>query len=201
MACLTLLFIVILATVSKVTLLHCSDQQLPASGDDDLQQVTTLQYCLVDDCTIMKIDTGEKLDIVYTTDSLIVTTPTDGHTSEVITRLKNELHCASLNAMPELQYTLLMVMYVLTFVVSSYILATHAIFKEFHNLFGKLLMLYNIFAVCICTAYIFTSNILPTSNRPTGLLLHRHTWLIGIDSQSLSARYMYSPSHCHHYAP
>jgi len=35
MAYLTLLFIVILATVSKVTSLHCSDQQLPASDDDD----------------------------------------------------------------------------------------------------------------------------------------------------------------------
>ena len=93
MACLTLLFIVILTTVSKVTSLHCSDQQLPPSGDDDLQQVTTLQYCLVDHCTIMKINTGEKLDIVYTTDSLTVTTPTDGHTSEVITRLENELLC------------------------------------------------------------------------------------------------------------
>ena len=64
-----LLFIL---TVSKVASLLCSDQQLPASGDDDLQQVSTLQYCLVDDCTIMIIDTGEKLDIVYTTDSLIV---------------------------------------------------------------------------------------------------------------------------------
>ena len=51
MAWLTLLFIVILTTVSKVTSLHCSDQQLPASGDDDSQQVTTLQYCLFDNCT------------------------------------------------------------------------------------------------------------------------------------------------------
>ena len=53
-----------------MTSLHCSDQQLPASGDDDLQQVTTLQYCLVDNCT-KGIDTGEELDIVYTTNSLI----------------------------------------------------------------------------------------------------------------------------------
>ena len=34
-----LLFIFTLTTVSKVTSLYCSDQQLPASGDDDLQQV------------------------------------------------------------------------------------------------------------------------------------------------------------------
>jgi len=62
----------------------------PASGDDHLKQVSTLQYCLIDDCTIMKIDTGDKLDIVYTTDTSI---PTVGHTSEVLTRLENELSC------------------------------------------------------------------------------------------------------------
>ena len=47
--------------------------------------------------SIMKINTGEKLDIVYTTDSLIVTTPMDGHTSEIITRLEiKSLQMASL---------------------------------------------------------------------------------------------------------
>jgi len=89
MACLTVLCVVILAA-NQVTSFRCSNQQLPASGDDDLQQVTTLQYCLLDDCTIKRIDTGEKLDIAYTTDSLIVTTPTDGRTSEVIAREKND---------------------------------------------------------------------------------------------------------------
>jgi len=39
MVWLTLLFIFTLTTVSEVTSLYCSDQQLPASGDDDLQQV------------------------------------------------------------------------------------------------------------------------------------------------------------------
>ena len=67
----TLFFIVTLTVVSKVTSLHCSDQQLPSSGDDDLQQVTTLQFCLVDNCTIMMIDTGEELNIVYTTDTVM----------------------------------------------------------------------------------------------------------------------------------
>jgi len=40
-------FIGNLITVSKVKSLHCSEQQLPAadSGDDELQQVTTLHYC------------------------------------------------------------------------------------------------------------------------------------------------------------
>ena len=38
----------------------------------DHQQVTILQYCLVDNCTIMREDNGEILDI---TNSLLVPTP------------------------------------------------------------------------------------------------------------------------------
>ena len=126
-ACLSLLFIVILTTVSKVTSLHCSDQQLPSSGDGDLQQVTTLQYCLVDNCTIKRIDTGEEVDIVYTTDSLIVTTPTDGRTSVVIALITQSL--------------------------SWYIIAIHLMFKELQTLFGKLLMLYNIAVVFLSIGF------------------------------------------------
>ena len=166
MACLTLLFIVILTIVSKVTSLHCSDQQLPASGDDDLQQVTTLQYCLVDDCTIMKIDTGEKLDIVYTTDSLIVTTPTDGHTSEVIARLENELPCPNPDGIIDdyqVQDILQVVEFSMILAVSGYIIAVHVMFKELQNLIGKLFILYNISVIGI---YITNIGIILTPLQP-----------------------------------
>jgi len=100
MGCFILLFIVILV-VSKVTSSSCFDQRPPdsSSGDEvpEIQQVTTLQYCLIDNCTIMKIDTGEKLDIVYTIDSLLIATPTDGHTSVTIVKLDDELPCAVSN--------------------------------------------------------------------------------------------------------
>ena len=71
--CFTLLLISILSMASgRATLLYCSDVQSPASGshNTDLSQVTTLQYCIIDNCTIMRIDTGQQLDIVYTTESL-----------------------------------------------------------------------------------------------------------------------------------
>ena len=152
MACLTLIFIVILTTVSKVTSLHCSDQRLPASGDDDLQQVTTLQYCLIDDCTIKRIDTGEKLDIVYTTDSVIVTTPTDGRTSEVIAKQENELPC--LKPDDRLQFVLEVVLNLMIQSLSWYIIAIHIMFKELHTLFGKLLMLYNISVLFLVIGFI-----------------------------------------------
>jgi len=164
MGCLTLLFIGILTVVSKVTSLHCS--QLPSSGDDHLQQVTTLQYCLVDDCTIMKIDTGDKLDIVYTTDSLIVTTPTDGHTSEMIARLENELPCLTPDGKfdnYQLQDAVEIVEFFLTLVVSGFIIVIHVMFKELQNLLGKLLILYNIAVMGMCIFYI---GLLLTSLQP-----------------------------------
>jgi len=150
----TVLF-VILTTVSEVTSLHCSDQQLPASGDDGLQQATILQYCLVDNCTIKRIDTGEELDVAYTTDSLIVTTPTDGRTSVVIAKQWNELSCLAPDGafLYQLRDIVETVEFSLTFAVSAYIIAIHVMFKELRNVLGKLLILYSIFVLGMCVAY------------------------------------------------
>jgi len=154
MAYLTVLFVVILAA-NKVTSIRCSDQQLPASGDDGHQQVTTLQYCLVDDCTIKRIDTGEKLDIAYTTNSLIVTTPIDGRTSEVISKLGNELPCINSDGTFDyrVQEVVEIIEFSLTFIVSGYIIAIHIMFKELQNLLGKLLVLHSICVLGLCIAY------------------------------------------------
>ena len=149
MASLTLLFIVILTTVSKVTSLHCSDQQLPASGDDDLQQVTTLHYCQVDNCTIIRLDTGEELDIVYTTDSVIVTTPTDGNTSMMIARDEYAYPCDGYKV--ELAETVLILASPLIFAtLSGLVVGLVLAFKELHTLFGYLLMFYYVSYVCYC---------------------------------------------------
>ena len=65
----SLLLIAILTVASGATPLYCSDVQSPAASDTghntDLSQVTTLhiQYCIIDNCTIMRIDTGQQLDI------------------------------------------------------------------------------------------------------------------------------------------
>ena len=148
MVWLTILFIV---TVSKVTSLHCSDQQLPASGDDDLQQVTTLQYCLVDNCTIMMIDTGEKLDIVYTTDNIIVTTPTDGHISMVIAKLEKELPCEMTTDNQQVPIIVILMAPTLMILVSGYTAAIHILLKKLREkLFGKLLTFYSLVVVCLC---------------------------------------------------
>ena len=160
MACFTVLFIVAL-TASKVALLRCPDQQLPASGDDmqlDFKKVTTLQYCLVDNCTIKMIDTGEKLNIVYTTDSLLVTTPMDDHTSTVIARPERELPCVGILHDGQIPYVQLAIVSLVT-VISGYIVAVHVAFKELRNVFGKLLMLHSVATVGTCISFF---SLLPT---------------------------------------
>ena len=160
MACFILLFIVILTTVSKVTLLHCFDQQLPASGDDipDILQAAALQYCLVDNCTIMKIDTGEKLDIAYTTDSLIITTPTDGYTSVMIAKLEKELPCFTLSTTSDHgnngQFIGSLVLATLISIVSGYNIVVHLVFKELRNTFGKLVILLSFSVVIECAVIV-----------------------------------------------
>jgi len=143
------------------SLLCCSDQQLPTSGDGDLQQVTTLLYCLVDNWTIMKMDTGEKLDIIY---SIIFTTPPD--TSKVIARqenelLENELLCTKSNNMAvnceltEIIAILNMVLFLLLIITSGYIISMH--FELCCALVGRLLILYN----CVTISLIIA---VPTAN-------------------------------------
>ena len=48
------------------------------SGMDDLQQ---LQYCLIDNCSIMRVDTGQRLGIAYSTQTHLMVASIDGQTS------------------------------------------------------------------------------------------------------------------------
>ena len=56
-------------------------------------QVIPLHYCIIDNCTIMRVDTGETLDIIYTIDSLMVVTSTDGQASTFVTKNNTALAC------------------------------------------------------------------------------------------------------------
>ena len=93
MAYVSLLLIAIPTKASGATPLYCSGVQSPASGsghNTDLSQVTALQYCIIDNCTIINIDTGQQLDIVYTSESLFIVTR-DGHTAMATTKIDDEL--------------------------------------------------------------------------------------------------------------
>ena len=172
------LFLIAIFTVisAGAASIYCSDvQSPPASGshDTDLSQVISLQYCIIDNCTIMKIDTGEQLDIVYATDSLLIVTPTDGLTSMVIAKIDDELPCLKYHSKSD---GILMaiepvggaVFALFVMIPSVYIAVIHLLFKELRTLFGKLLTFYNLFIVSTCIVII--------------LLILMHYWII-VNSQ------------------
>ena len=116
----------------------------------DLQQLTTLQFCLIDNCTIIRNDTGQQLDIVYTTQSHLVVTSTDGQTSTMlISKNDPELLCSTTNTTDDFAIVQAIGLVVLTLITftSGYIVVVHMMFKKLRSTFGKL-MLYNIAKIC-----------------------------------------------------
>ena len=135
-------------------LLHSTDVQSPASGSrtTNLSQVTTLQYCIIDNYTIMRIDTGQQLDIIYTTESLLIVTPKDGHTSMMITKNDDELPCLEHPNTTDNSHTIHHYVHVIITLLQiplcAYTLTVHLLFKNLRrSLFVKLLMFYNLFVV------------------------------------------------------
>ena len=161
-----LFFLLILTTTQTMSLHHhCnSDVYSSASGMADLQQLTTLQYCLINNCTICIIrnDTRQQLDIVYTTQSHLVVTSTNGQTSTMlISKNDPELFCSITNTTDSTTIIKKQVTRLITFLfiafVNGYIAVVHMIFKEIRGTFGKLLMFSSIASVCNCVNLIVLS--------------------------------------------
>lgn len=142
------LFLLLTLTTTQITSIdhhQNSDLHLPANHVSDVQQAMTLQYCLIDDHAIMRVDTGQQLDIVYTTKSLLVVTSKDSHTSMVISKNEPERFCHTNNIDDDfyIQFKEVSTLIIST-VVSFCIVVIHVIFKEPQSTFGKMMMLYNI---------------------------------------------------------
>ena len=127
----TVLFLILLTTTQTTSLHHhCnSDAYSSASG---LQELTTLQYCLIDNCTIIRNDTGQQLDIVYTTQFHLVVTPTDGQTSTMlISKNDPELFCSSPNTSDDTNIPIMsLVTLLLSTLLGGYIAVLHLMFKR-----------------------------------------------------------------------
>ena len=147
MATVVVLFLLLVATGSEAI---CHDQQSTGSGVLDLKQVTTIPYCFIGECTIKRIDTGQQLNIIYTTNNVLVVTPKGNHTSMVIT--KNEEHslpCRSDDVNNNLGPLIGQIgTATLLGILSSIIITVHLLFKELRNPFGKLIICYNL-ALCV----------------------------------------------------
>ena len=120
------------------------------SGVDVPEEMATLQYCIIDNLTILRLDTGEQLDIIYTKDSILVVTTNDSQTTTAVPRLYNEPVC-SMNSFPSdlvvssSFYIATSVWTALLLSITGYNIIKCLLYKELHNPMGKLLMTYSIF--------------------------------------------------------
>ena len=104
----------------------------------------------------MRIDTGQQLDIVYTTESLLVVTPVDGHTSMEIAKIDDEMPCFEYHntngGSQVAMFLLCLILASLSFIVSGYIVIVHLLFKELRTIFEKLLMFYSFGIMSLATS-------------------------------------------------
>ena len=143
--------IILMLTVSEIVTQECSNKQsTDGSGTLDVHQVTTIPYCFIDNCTIMRTDTGEELDIIYTIQSLLIVTPSGNQTSMVIAKKGEHLSClivSNNHYYHTVELVAANIIEILIILVSGTIFVIHLLFKELRNLFGMLLMFYSIVMV------------------------------------------------------
>ena len=140
------LFLIFILTTTQTNPLHHHYNSEAYSSASGLQEPTKLQYCLIDNCTIIRNDTGQQLDIVYTTQSHLVVIPTDGQTSTMlISKNDPELFCSSTGTTDNANTPIIRVVTsLLSTLLSGYIAVLHLMFKELRTIFGKLMIIYNI---------------------------------------------------------
>ena len=70
----------------------------PVASEDgsavDSLVLMILQYCIIDNSTILRLDTGEQVDIVYTEDSTLVVAMKGSQTAIEVPRLHDEIVCS-----------------------------------------------------------------------------------------------------------
>ena len=144
-----------LLAIFTITFPHCSCAVIPVTsesgnGVDAVEEVVTLQYCIFNNSTILRIDTGEYLEIIHKRDSALVVTPNDLQTTMTVSRLNNEPACSMDNSpgniiIPTFLYAYISLWLALLLSVTGYNITIHLLFKELRTSLGKLLMLYSFF--------------------------------------------------------
>ena len=106
-----------------------------------------MEYCTIDNCTILRNDNGQRLDIIYTNEKLLVVTSNNNLTATVIAKNLSELSCSSvstsLTPIPTGRFVILMVIAILVVMASSCNLIIHLLFKKLNHPLKTLMLLYS----------------------------------------------------------
>ena len=143
----------VLLAILTITAFEISCALLPATSENgsgvDPPEVITVWYCIIDNSTILRLDTGEQLDIIYTEDNTLVVTIDGSQTAIEVPRPHNEQVC-SVNELPvDIVVTTPVYIYAsvhnaLILSITGYNIIIHLLYKKLRNPMGKLLMLYSI---------------------------------------------------------
>jgi len=138
------------------------------SSIPDLQQVTMVPYCIIDGCIIASYESGQQLEIIYTTNSVLVVTPIGNQTAMVIVRTYENFNCTD-DAQRVFQFFVPATIKLVLSIVSGCIIVMYLSSKDMCTPFGLLMVLYNgaiIFQCLSAVALLFTN-----------LYVHTHSYL------------------------
>jgi len=108
------------------------------------------------------------MDIIYTTDSVLVVTPTGNQTAIVIVRTFDNIHCKTDSDVRFRFFFAVTIVKLIQGTVSACIIILHLVFKDIQTAAGLLMVLYNgavIFQSLSGVALLYTSLYAPTNSQ------------------------------------
>lgn len=120
--------------------------------DEEGRELTKedIHYCLIDNCTIRRMDTGQELDIIDADNDTLITVARGNHTSMIFALLPNEEYCLEVNNDDDTDHvrnmTLLAmkaVLLMLVVLLSGYVITVYLLWDRLQSSVGKLFITYN----------------------------------------------------------
>ena len=173
----------------NIQLEDCSSLADPATGsgaNTSPANISVGEYCLIDQCNIKLVTTGEQLEVTSVSTDHLIATNQSSQQSLAISRQSYELGCVvdffyygAYFIISVLAFMFRFLLLVLVAVASGYILGIHIMFKVLCKLLGKLLIVYNaaLLAALFATLLLIMSNLLiaPGSQAVCQVFVHGYS--------------------------
>ena len=173
----------------NVQLEDCATLADPVTGSGATPSpanITADGYCVIDQCNIKLVTTGEQLEVTSVSTNRLIATNQTSQQSVTISRQSSELGCIVdflfygayfiINILAFIFRFLLLIMIA---VASGYILGIHVMFKVLCKLLGRLLIIYNaaLLVALFATLLLIVSNLLiaPGSQAVCQVLVHGYS--------------------------
>ena len=183
-----LVSLVINVASTQIQLQDCPSLADPTGSGTDSSPVNISNdnYCIVDQCNIRLLTTGELLEVATLSDDYLLATNQSTQESVTVSRSTIEAPCflnyfyyGSFLVIKILAFLFRFLLLLLIAVASGYILGIHVMFKVLCKLLGKLLMVYNVavLVALFASLLLIMSNLLfaPGSQAVCQVLVHGYS--------------------------